>query len=189
MRQKGAVLLIIIATLLGVFVVISSLKKTSTSIPTKVSKPPTISKIPDNNCTKKSLEATSSFEGAAGTVYGTFTIKNISDQECAFPQSNYLAANFDKTLIKNLNPVHTGHPEFQVYILKPQEALSTTITYPNGPQCGGAVKQIPVTFSFNLSPQGEVIFPNVDEKAETMINICEDSSVQTEVKIAPFSTH
>lgn len=191
---------IVVVVLIGAIVYeLSSHKTPSTPLvsptptPTIVMQPtqiitPTVPITTNSSCTSSDLSGTMSFQGAAGNIYGTFTLKNKSLKPCTLAPDAYVTITYTKTQAPNLVVTHTGTPGTQPLVLAPNGTVSATVHYPNGPECSGPVHQVPVTYSYVVPGNENVSFtPEVGLPAST-IPVCTSTNEQTKVDITNFTT-
>ncbi|HAU07931.1 MAG: hypothetical protein UW46_C0001G0087 [Candidatus Yanofskybacteria bacterium GW2011_GWF1_44_227] len=139
-------------------------------------------------CLPEQISAEAKFEGAAGNIFGTFIIKNNSENTCQIDGKTFVEANFDKDLYTNINLINDGLAGTSIYVLKPQESVYAAIHIPNGPQCSSKIRSVPTTFSYAISPDNSIIFNiNNQAKKEFLITACGAAGEFTDVSITNLS--
>lgn len=151
-----------------------SLSPTSTSVTT-----PTTSQL--SLCTPQDLSGAVTFEGAAGSIYGTFIITNKSTNTCTIIGQSSVSLQYDAD-IKNI-AVHQKSPVKEVRVeLLPHTSISAMAQFPNGPQCSSDIKKLPVTFSYQLENNTTVAFSN----DSFQLTGCSDEAEITTIEVSPF---
>lgn len=143
-------------------------------------------------CAPADLSAQASFEGAAGTIYGTLSIKNISDKTCTIAGNAFPKLDYDQTSVKNLNVINLGIPSAKQFAIEPGSAVYAQIRFPNGPQCGSGINIVNATLSYAISPEISVAFDNVlggagKNQPVFSITACDAGKDITDVKITNLS--
>ncbi|HOX29784.1 MAG TPA: DUF4232 domain-containing protein [Candidatus Paceibacterota bacterium] len=143
-------------------------------------------------CSAADLSAQVIFEGAAGTIYGAMSIKNISDKACTIAGNGFPKLNYDKATVKNLNIATLGLPSASTYTLQPGSAVYARIHFPNGPQCGSGIKMANAMLNYPIAPGIDVTFENVlpqggQNRPEFSITACNDPKDITDIKITNLS--
>lgn len=106
---------------------------------------PSSSPISNSDCTSNQLKTTASFDTAAGNVYATLTIANISATDCEVTLGNSISAKYSAT---NITSVYKSSPPMQTYTLAAGAKVYSQVHYPNGPQCQSTIIQQPVTLTY-----------------------------------------
>lgn len=106
-------------------------------------------------CTLADIQTTITSDGAAGNIYGSLQIKNISPSICTIQGNQFIQATFSAS---NLRVVHKGNTGPATIALKPGQIVYSRIHYPNGPQCQGPTTQTPVTLTYAISSITHVTF-------------------------------
>jgi hypothetical protein len=143
-------------------------------------------------CSAADLSAQVVFEGAAGTIYGTLSIKNISDKTCTIAGNGFPTLNYDEKTVKNLNVIDLGLPSVNHYTLEPGLAVYGRINFPNGPQCSSGIHVVNATLTYGISPDITITFENVlpqggQNRPEFSITACDANKDITDVKITNLS--
>jgi hypothetical protein len=139
--------------------------------------------IPSNGvqyCSSSDLQALLSLDHAAGNVYGTFTLKNISGYSCQVLGGQFIQANYTSS---NTKVVHVGQTPSQSFELAPGQTIYSQVHYPNGPQCSSSVTPINVTFTYSVSPTESVTFRDQSGKAEQSVQACTSQQDITEIQV------
>ncbi|HVZ11695.1 MAG TPA: DUF4232 domain-containing protein [Patescibacteria group bacterium] len=135
-------------------------------------------------CNLEALQANITTEGAAGSIYGTLTIKNISKSDCDIQGNQFIIAQTPAQNVTTKQQLPAGSA---IITLKQNQTVYSQIHYPNGPQCNGPIKQSPVTFSYNISPSMAVMFKNQSGSTQQMMNTCNISSDITQIDVWSIS--
>lgn len=139
---------------------------------------------PVTYCTPQNLQAFVTLNPGAGNIYGTFTLKNISKLPCRILGGNFIAAEYDKTAVKNITVSHTGQTQPQPFIVGPDQTIYSQVHYPNGPQCQSeGLNQTEVTFTYPISPANTVAFENQEGKTAQIVQTCKSPTDMTEIRI------
>ncbi|CAN5228404.1 hypothetical protein BH09PAT2_BH09PAT2_06860 [soil metagenome] len=156
----------------------------------ETSETPTTSKQPDTKyCIPQNLQALLVLDPGAGNSYGTLTLKNISNDTCQIQGGEYISANYDSNIIKNIKVSHTGQNQSTSFLLFPNQMIYSQVHYPNGPQCQSiGLNDVQITFSYQISPNNKVIFKDEHDIAGQMLHICKSPSDMTEIKIWNMAT-
>jgi len=135
-------------------------------------------------CSSQNLQAFLTTSPGAGTVYVTFTLKNISKASCRVAGGNFISATYDTATIKNITTSYIGETQTQPFILQAGQTLYSQAHYPNGPQCAtSAPLPTKVTFSYQISQRDSVIFKTIDGNTEQDIPSCSSESDKTDIEI------
>ena len=151
-----------------------TLAPTSTLAPT----PTTEAKSP--NCTADDLQATIQLEGAAGNISGPIGITNISSGDCTIDESVTVKVLYPNS-ITNLK-VEQG--KNMTFTLAPEQGMMNMISFPNGAQCS---KPVGTDADFYVEVNGEQVEYAQGNDPQTAIEICEDESEETVIKISGFN--
>jgi len=143
---------------------------------------PTLS---STDCQITDMKGTISFEGAAGSIYGTITLTNTSTVPCTLSLKNNLKLNYLST-VKNISVTYTGTPSAQAYKLFPKNSVYALIHMPNGPQCQSDIHQVQASLSYMMSTSQEISFTSRG-KSEFMINSCTNQEDITKIDISELS--
>jgi hypothetical protein len=136
-----------------------------------------------NYCTSDELEALIALSPAAGNVYGTLTLKNVSSAECEVLGGKFVTADYDSS-IKNIAVTHIGQTQEKPFILSPGQTIYSQVHYPNGPQCQSVgLNQTRVTFSYQVSPTDAVSFKNSQGGTQQIVQSCLSPDDMTEIQI------
>ena len=137
----------------------------------------------ENFCNKTDLQALVSFEGAAGNIYGTLTIKNISSTAC-----NIIGNNKIETITapKNISFTYEGIAT-TMFTLKPNQTVYGQVHFPNGPQCSGDIITSPISFSYAISNSETITFTTTGP-GNAMITTCTAADEPTEIDLWNLST-
>jgi hypothetical protein len=176
--------LIIIILAAGIYLFVQQVY-TQSATPT-VTKP-TIITIPSPSatpqpefCKPSDLHATLTTEGAAGNIYGTLMIKNISKTPCPIQGKQFVEATFQA---KNLTVEHVGTPSAEVLTLQPNQTVYSQLHYPNGPQCSGPTTQVSISYSYPIAPNAKVVFQDTTGKTIQTIPVCQTATEMTNLQV------
>src|SRR5438552_1117830 len=75
-----------------------------------------IASITTSSCNANQLAAVANFEAAAGNIYGTLIITNISNKDCNITLGNSIHATYSANNI--LTKYENSSPDIQIYMLK-----------------------------------------------------------------------
>lgn len=135
-------------------------------------------------CQAKDLVTLLTSEGAAGSIYGTFTIKNASTKPCTIIGNNKIDAVFTAS---NIFVTYKGTGPATIQ-LAPGQTVYAQVHYPNGPQCNGPIKTADISFQYTYAPEKTITFKNNLGNEKQQIAACADTASMTEVTLWPFST-
>lgn len=135
-------------------------------------------------CKPSDLGATLTSEGAAGNIFLTLTIKNISEKNCQIIGNNYITPLFNA---KNITTKNQGQVGPQTLSLSPNQIAYSQVHYPNGPQCSRQVSEITISYSYNISASDSITFKNQNEETKQSIGVCRSASELTEVDVWSLS--
>jgi hypothetical protein len=138
-------------------------------------------------CATNDLKASVGFEGAAGNIFGTFTITNISNKKCQINGRNYITPNYDQNGNFNVSITNSGLPSVSAYELLPDQSVYASIHLPNGPQCSSSIKYVPVTYSYSIADSSSVAFSDSNNNKNFSISACQANKDITQVTITNLS--
>jgi hypothetical protein len=136
-------------------------------------------------CHSSDLEAILTLDHAAGNVYGTFTLKNISSKHCQVLGSKFIDAQYTSS---NTKVIHEGQVQAQAFDLVPNQTIYSQVHYPNGPQCGSETVPLPVIFTYMISPTETIVFRNQTGQAEQLVQSCKLPNDITEIQLWNMSS-
>jgi hypothetical protein len=136
------------------------------------------------NCSSKDLQASISFEGAAGNIYGNASVKNISPKECKIIGDNFITATFSA---KNIKIMQQGQIGPNSISLSPNQIVYSQVHFPNGPQCMSGIKQLPVKFSYQISEKDSVTFLSTGNFPSSTITTCVSLTEMTQLDVWSIS--
>lgn len=155
----------------------------TTSLETPTQTPsPTEAENTTSYCTPNQLQANLALEPAAGNIYGTFTLKNISSKTCRISGNSFISANYPNST-KNITITHVGEPTQPVYDLAQNQTLYSQLHYPNGPQCSSGTQTTPVTFTYAVSPTNTVTFTGQNGSTSQNVTTCKNTNEETTIQI------
>ena len=146
-----------------------------------------VTQTPINNlgfCNPSDLEANMSTEGAAGNIFGTLTIKNISKNNCQIIGSNFIQPSLNAVNLTVKDEAQTG-PE--TFTLTPNQTVFSQIHYPNGPQCSSQVIQTNISYIYKISASETINFKNQNGSTNLTIGICQSPNENTELDVWSLS--
>ena len=150
--------------------------------PTPTSTP--ITAMPTENplgfCTSSDLESTIVLDAAAGNIFGTISIKNISQNNCKIEGDNFIKPTFTA---KSITVSTQGSAGPQSIILTPNQTVYSQVHFPNGPQCQSGISQINISFSYQVSSTDSVIFKNQNGSTQQAMVVCSLSTDLTDVQV------
>jgi len=130
-------------------------------------------------CLSSDLQAEVTTDAAAGNIYGSLTIKNISNTPCQIDGNNFIQPIFTAT---NITVTQQGQPGQALLTLVPGEMVYSRFHYPNGPQCNGTTRTGAISFQYPISPTDTIGFKNQSGNINQPITLCM-SSQPTEVQV------
>lgn len=137
-------------------------------------------------CQSTDLTAKVEFEGAAGSVYGTFTMTNTSEADCTLAGENSVQLSYDST-INNIK-VNFAEPTATVqYPLKAGASITAQLQIPNGPQCSSDVQPVSVAYQYHLANQQLLTFVDGQGQKSFMINACTSPNDITNIEAGSFA--
>jgi len=180
---KRIVLIIIALVLIGSFYIFKNQEQQNV---TSTSPTPTIETNSNalNFCKPTDLEATLTAEGAAGNIFGTLTIKNISGKNCEVLGNNYILPIFDA---KNLVVKNQGEKGPETFTLSKNQTIYSQIHYPNGPQCSGATNEVNIIYAYKISPEDSIDFKGENDDTKQTIGVCKSASQLTQLDVWSLS--
>jgi len=182
LRQLGWILGLFVVLILVVFL-FSQKAPTKSNITTQsqITTTPTTASY----CSASSIGGLVNFQGAAGSSYGSFAIKNLSKQQCLVLGDQYIGVKYDTNSVKNLTITHMGHTPAQPFLLAPNAIIYSQVHYPNGAQCQSAgLNTTKVVFYYKISPTETVPFRNNQNGSiEQQVATCKSPSGKTEIQI------
>jgi len=188
MKRTVTLLLLIIISLFVVWLYFS--KNTHwqlNNVPIPTQRPKMPNGIPAF-CSPIDVQALLTVDHAAGNVYGTFLIKNISTKTCRIPGNNFITPEYDTNTIKNITVEHTGTQESALFTLLPSQTLYSQMHYPNGPQCQGNIKSANVVFTYTISPSDKLTFLNQENDKYQQVTVCITTAYTTTIQIWNMSS-
>lgn len=138
-------------------------------------------------CQSTDLAAKAEFEGAAGTVYGTFTITNTSTEDCTLVGENSVQLNYDSN-INNIKVNFAKPTATERYQLSPGASVTTQLQIPNGPQCSSDVQPVTVSYRYFMENNQQLTFVDAQGQKSFMINSCVSSNDITNIEAGSFAT-
>lgn len=189
-------LLLVIASVGYIFVIRNLIVSTNNPAPTPTtshvtsnptSPSPVLSSVQatttsENFCLPKNLQSQVSFDAAAGNIYGTFTIKNISNSQCTILGNNKIQAT---TAPKNISFNYEGTTT-NMFTLQPNQTVYGQVHFPNGPQCSGDIINSPISFSYAISDTSTITFTS-SGPGNPMITTCTATDEPTEIDLWSLS--
>ena len=169
-----------VAMVIGFFVF--SQKYKNTFVPPIPTPTPTSTQV--TFCKPQDLQANITSEGAAGNIYGTLTIKNISSSTCTIQGNNFVAARFSAT---NVILDQQGDPGSTQIDMSPNQIVYSQMHFPNGPQCSSGIIQSPVTFTYQISPTDKVTFKPGTGLSAPSVTACKAGSEITQLDVWSIS--
>jgi hypothetical protein len=138
--------------------------------------------VTNGDCGKKDLLATMNFEGAAGSIYGSFEIKNISKTKCNISGENTIQLNYDSA-INNIKVNFEENTKKMTFPLEPGASISAVARMQNGPQCSGKLAPTNVKIIYTANKQ-VLNFVDLTGKQDFMINRCLSDKEITQVTMS-----
>jgi len=175
MRKLLFFILFLLIILLGVFI-----------FPKKnpVSAPSYVTTISQNFCLPKNIETNVSFEGGAGNIYGSVTIKNVSSKTCDIQGDKFISAKFSAP---NISISQQGKKGSALLHLQPGQTVYSQIHFPNGPQCNGSTHQTAVNFNYEISPESVATFVQNGNLPTTNVTTCDGKNQLTQIDVWSIS--
>ncbi len=138
-------------------------------------------------CSPEQLQARLMISPAAGNIYGTFTIQNISLTSCDINGNKLIDVHYPQS-VQNISVVPYGSPSLQTVSLSPNQTLYAQLHYPNGPQCSTSTLTTPLTFSYAISPSAAITFANNNGEKSYNANTCKLPTETTTIQVGYLST-
>ncbi len=135
-------------------------------------------------CSLNELDAVAQQEAAAGTVYTTLTMENVSGRSCEITGNNFVKPVYSSTNITVRSEGKTGNEQL---VLAPGRSVYSLVHYPNGPQCQSLVEQTEVSFMYQTSPSEVLIFHDQDRNTLLKMTVCSEASQETVVTVRGLS--
>lgn len=139
-------------------------------------------------CRPDQLQGRVSIEPAAGNIYGTITLKNISSTPCTLSADKMISATASPE-VKNIDLAYEGARSLQTITLKTGQTLYSQLHYPNGPQCSGMSNFTPVTLSYSYSPTDDLIFSTANGSKTITVATCQSSTEKTTIQLWYLADH
>ncbi len=195
MKKRGILLAsIVLIIFLGILAYVHFKESTKIRLPSRMQVSPILNYTvsPTNTmsyCTPQNLDASLTLSHGAGNVYGTFTLKNLSQQTCQILGEEFINVAYDTNTVKNITITHTGQTQSQNFILSPGQTLYSQVHYPNGPQCQSVgINTTGVVFTYKISPTDTVSFKNENGNIMQQVQTCKSPTDMTEIQIWNMST-
>lgn len=136
-------------------------------------------------CKPADLQASVATEGAAGSIYGKLTIKNISTTNClvignAFVQATSSASNISITSQGQAGPA--------TILLTPNQSVYSQVRYQNGPQCSNGTQSSTITFSYKISGVDSITFKDANGKTQLTATTCKAANELTRIEVWSLAT-
>ena len=138
-------------------------------------------------CDPANLNAAAAFEGAAGNIYGTFSITNTSGSACKVNGDKFVQVNYDTNSVQNIDVSPSGLPSVAAYTLAPNAAIYALIHMPNGPQCSSAVNQVSASYTYEVDSGKALTFKDAQGNSQFSIQACSGATDRTEVRVTNMS--
>lgn len=137
-------------------------------------------------CKPSQLQAYMQPEGAAGNVYVTLTIRNISSTSCQVIGNNLPKVDYPLS-VTNFKTDTKKQSTTAVFTLAPNKTIYSLIHYPNGPQCSSQATNVDAGVSYAVSANDAVSFkPTTGTTLQ--IPSCSSASDITTIDLYGFST-
>ncbi len=137
-------------------------------------------------CNSAQLSARMISEGAAGNIYVTLILKNISQESCQINGDNLPEIGYPLS-VKNFKTVAKKEPTIKKFDLKPNQEIYSLLHYPNGPQCSSEATQVNSMVSYQIAKDASLTFKPASGTT-LLIPSCEKENEQTAIDLYPFST-
>lgn len=144
-----------------------------------------IVKMNSTDCRTTDIKGTVSFEGAAGSLYGNFEVKNISAKTCTLDGSKTVTLLYAPN-IKNISISLEDTSKIGTIELKPNETIYARAQIQNGPQCSSGINPLGVNYAYPLDGSA-IAFEDMSGNMNFSINICRGESEITKVNISGFT--
>jgi hypothetical protein len=135
-----------------------------------------------SNCTADDLQATIQLVDADGEISGPIGITNISSTNCIVNEDVIVKVLYP-TSITNLK-VEQG--DSMTLTLSPEQGMMNMVSITSSAQCPESVG---ASADFFVEVNGEEVKYAEDNDAQIPIEICEDESVETLIKLSGFYTN
>lgn len=192
--MKTAAVVAVIVAILGIgFLLVSNSVKPQLQLRTdreKHTQQAPVNQSADNTqvafCTASQLQATASPEVAAGNVYVTLTIQNITQSACQVVGNNSLQVGYPNS-VSNFQIAHKGGLATPVFTLEPNQTIYSLVHFPNGPQCSSEATDVDSMVSYDISQNESISFAPT-QGSTISIPSCGNASEITTIDLYPFST-
>ena len=157
----------------------------TSAIPTPSKQPnvtPTITPQPTITvyCTADDIDGGIMLEPAAGNIYGTLTLRNISGKSCSINGDNYIQPT---SAAQNTTITHEGNHGPNYITLEPNQTVYSQVHYPNGPQCNGSTEAKNITFAYQISQSQTVTFEDKDHNMDQSLTACTAADEKTAIEV------
>ena len=190
--MKRILLALMILMILGGGCVYLTKYKTSNITPSSISPTsvpqPNETNTNSSNCLASDFQASVSLDPGAGNIYGTLTIKNISNKVCQVIGSNLVTPIYDTQTYKNISVLHQGKMEKDIFVLNPGQLLYSQLHYPNGPQCSDETKIAKVQFTYAISDNIKITFVDSQGNKDQSVQVCKSLTEITDIKVWNISS-
>jgi hypothetical protein len=136
-------------------------------------------------CTADDIDSRISLEPAAGNVYGTLTLKNVSDKNCSINGNKFVQPT---STAKNITITKEGKPGATYITLKPNETVYSQVHYPNGPQCTDSTETKSITFAYQISASQTVTFADAQSNMDQSLTVCSSQDEKTAIEVWGIAT-
>lgn len=144
-----------------------------------ISSPFTVEEGKVSYCLHDNLVTDITTEGAAGNIYGTLKLQNLSSTNCSIIASNFIEPEYTAS---NVTTQKQGNAGPKLLNLTPNETVYSQFHAPNGPQCSEDISPVDVSFKYNFAPNSSILFEDENGNAIVQINACKDAtSTQVDV--------
>lgn len=143
---------------------------------------------PFSYCSPHALEANLVLDHGAGNVYGTFTIKNVSQQPCKIDGNMLISTTYNADTAKNIAIDYVGKSQTKIFSLYPNQTIYSQVHYPNGPQCQSSIQITKVAFNYPISPKSMVTFATADGNIEQDVVTCTSATEITTIQLWNFAS-
>lgn len=132
------------------------------------------------SCKPTDIKATISFEGAAGSTYGTASLTNTSQKPCNVQGNQYIKPQFSAS---NIEVSEQELVDLPILVLQPNQTIYSQVRYTNGAQCSGPTQAATVSFSYPISTSTTVTFKDSGNKAQQTVPVCQNVNEITELLV------